>query len=234
MKYNVFLIVFLLISFFKLFRSSIIFSDGTDVKNSMVEIHGLETSVPKYIICIGVGTCLSVKNYRRLAERIVNVLPDALTVILDPNPSGRGFFHRIVHPGIIKFRASDFASAFCKASTWIHSSIYSRRKVFEWYVGGHSSSGQGAYAAVTRQYLTEKISGYIGLDPCCIYNIVNEPLLVPSIVWTTSDPFANCVPSIIAGAGFHNRIISSAIGKLHISHSLFRLTGSQDRSYRAQ
>ena len=223
-RYIFVIILLVLRSFLQVVGSSIIYSDGTDVKNSMVEIHGLEKSDPKYIICIGVGTCLSVKNYRKLAERIVSVIPNALTVILDPNPSGRGFFNRLVYPGIVKFRASDFASAFCKASSWINSSNY-RRKTFEWYVGGHSSSGQGAYSAVARQVLKEKISGYIGLDPCCIFNIANEPLLVSSIIWTTSDPFANCVPSKIAGAGFHKRILSSAIGKqLQISHSLFRFT----------
>ena len=221
---DIVLITLFILGITLLIDSSIIYSDGTDVRNSMIEIHGLEKSDPKYIICIGVGTWLSVKNYRKLAEQIIEVLPNSLTVILDPNPSGRGIFRRIMRPGIIKFRANDFASEFCKASSWIHVST-NRRKRFEWYVGGHSSSGQGAFIAVVRKYLKEKISGFIGLDPCCIFNLAtHESLLVPSLIWTTSDPFRNCVPSAIAGAGFHKRIISLDFGKVHISRSLFKLT----------
>lgn len=204
----------------------IVFSDASASRKASFEIHTSNGKGPNIVVGIGVGTSMSVENYRKFAENLLAVIPNSIVVILDPNPSGRSLLKRILHPGVVKFHGQDYAKAFNNAASWIKLSLKGK-KISRWYAGGHSASGVGTLLALSKGLLSQKLSCFIGLDPCCVFNFPdNFQLPISSIIWTTSDPPFNCVSSRIAGVGLHNLLIRSALKNRKVSkgvtHRLYR------------
>ena len=168
-------------------------------------------------IVLGVGTQMKKDDYSNLAEAIQINTQNSIVFIMDPNPN---FF--------TKFNPKDFQKGFSAIVAWIKMANYNG--VQKYFIGGHSASGQaGIQALQNLKALGVTISGFIGIDPCCIGSSFYPPQLsdnkktaalftVPSLFWTTQpNP---CTKPTAAGEGFYNLAVSNGRG---LCNALFKL-----------
>lgn len=127
-------------------------------------------------IVIGVGTAMTVDDYGKLADAIVNELnhdASALLVIFDPVPHSP-----------IKLYPKPFARALNRLvaqlqETSSEDSIHCLQKNATIVVGGHSASGAGAFYGT--KYFDFPVSGFLGLDPFPIQQ--TQQLFIPALYW---------------------------------------------------
>lgn len=168
-------------------------------------------------IVLAVGTQMKIKDYSNLAEAIQVNTPNSVVFIMDPNPNI-----------FTKFSPENYQKGFSAIVTWTKTARFTG--VQKYFIGGHSASGQaGIQALQNLKTLGVTISGFIGIDSCCVGFSIYPPWLsgdkksaalftVPSLFWTTQPNL--CANPTSAGEGFYNLAVSNGRG---LCNALFKL-----------
>jgi len=137
------------------------------------------------IVVMGVGTAMKVDDYDALSQRVVEKAPGMVFIVSDSNP-GR----------MIKLSPEQYALLFKniqqRVGEWIpicrDDANTTNTKQRNFFIGGHSASGQAALVAAQQKLYgeTSAPNGFIGLDPYDISSktmVENSPFQIPTLDW---------------------------------------------------
>jgi hypothetical protein len=124
-------------------------------------------------VILGVGTAMRVESYDFLSQEIVNELPDAVVIILDPAP-GR----------MMKKNAAVFAKHVLYLQEHLSELVpICKHPPSTLLVGGHSAGGMAAFEALAAGSLvTTAVTGFVGLDPY-FSPVCSQTVTVPTLSW---------------------------------------------------
>jgi len=141
------------------------------------------------VVLMGVGTAMSVEDYNKISTVIVERLSQSQS----PATGGIVFIVSDHNPGrIVKTSFTQYATLYNEVQHQLHDLIpvcgnNNTTTTRNFYIGGHSASGQAALVAATRQNeLNEVPDGFIGWDP---YDISDKTILMDEDSNTPNVPF---------------------------------------------
>ncbi len=132
------------------------------------------------VLMIGIGTAMKVENYDNLATSIVTIAGSSSLVVIisDVNPGA-----------IIKLESEKYAALANGLRSLLNKGIIpvcNNQKDPNFFIGGHSASGQASLGAFQKGLLNFVPDGFVGLDPFKISTKTmnfDSPLPFPTMTW---------------------------------------------------